>query len=386
MTISTTIQTIRVVSKAIFVFNLFVVSLMVTSISNAQIVHYQSGFESSNEPFGTGGAFSLGSLDGQGSPAWIQGRFGANPCCQTENSGNIVDTSGLPNPLTDGEQSLQLFSNATTEGEANRIDSGGGIPEWIEFLFRVEEAFIEPFNRRSTFGTIEGVGILGESPLGLQIQFQGDQNKIVAGGAVGGGEVEVGNFVDYQWHALSIQMEKEVEAPGLYTGNYTVYLDGVASAATPSYTATDKNLGGFWFAARFDENSPGNNWYVDGVIMGETHTYTGPPSTLPDVGPGDIPGDYDGNIEVALADLNLVLFNWNLDTASLPPEWMFQLPIDNVGLEELNKVLFNWGASAPTLAVPEPAFGILLIAMALLGVCTAGSRGIPKAVCHGSLR
>jgi len=242
--------------------------------SSALAQYYATGFESGEA--GQGGAFTQADLHGQGTPAWISGRYGGG-CCQTEGSGTVEDTSTLPGALVDGTQSLHQFSNGTTVGQANRIDSGGGVPEWLEFLFRVENAITQPFNRRSTFGIITGNGMLGEGPISELLQFQGVDNKIEASGT------DVGNFVEGQWHALSIQMEKD-GGTGLYTKNYTVSIDGVASPNTATYSNSEGNIGGFWFAARIDENSPGNDWYIDGITMGDTQQYTGPPATVPEPG------------------------------------------------------------------------------------------------------
>ena len=75
-----------------------------------------------------------------------------------------------------------------------------------------------------------------------------------------------------------------------------------------------------------------------------------------------LPVDFDGSGEWDLADLNLVLFNWDQPAASLPPEWINQLPVDNVGLEELNLVLFNWGQGPTSIAaVPEPNVCVLVV-------------------------
>ena len=56
-------------------------------------------------------------------------------------------------------------------------------------------------------------------------------------------------------------------------------------------------------------------------------------------------GDYDASGDVELGDLNLVLFNWNVDGGVLTTEWINQRPTAGmpVGLAELNGVLFNWG-------------------------------------------
>ena len=83
-------------------------------------------------------------------------------------------------------------------------------------------------------------------------------------------------------------------------------------------------------------------------------------------GPGNT--DFDDSGIWDLADLNLVLFNWQQDEASLPQEWVHQRP-GTVGLVSLNLVLFNWQqASSSLAAVPEPSTAASLLLLLLLGV------------------
>ena len=84
------------------------------------------------------------------------------------------------------------------------------------------------------------------------------------------------------------------------------------------------------------------------------------------------PGDFNGNGEVELGDLNLVLFNWN--SGSVPPQWVNQIPTDMVGLGELNAVLFNWGNMALAATVPEPTNLVLVIMGCLLTAQWMGAR------------
>jgi len=92
------------------------------------------------------------------------------------------------------------------------------------------------------------------------------------------------------------------------------------------------------------------------------------------MGGGDCPtcpdGDFNASNLVDLADLNLVLFNWNELGANLPtgsPDgWTHQRPgtpghSEPVGLTQLNLVLFNWNQSGPTTVVPEPTTLVLLL-------------------------
>jgi len=104
---------------------------------------------------------------------------------------------------------------------------------------------------------------------------------------------------------------------------------------------------------------------LDGTVMeGIVHYGDSPPP---------IAGDYDDSREVAVDDLNLVLFNWDAPGASLPSEWVNDRPAGNVGINELNGVLFNWGKTSSIAAVPEPASGLLL-ALVSCGMAFAGRR------------
>jgi len=76
---------------------------------------------------------------------------------------------------------------------------------------------------------------------------------------------------------------------------------------------------------------------------------------------GGMPTDFDDSGFWDLPDLNLVLFNWQQNQASLPVEWVNQRP-DTVGLSSLNMVLFNWQQASTSLAaVPEPSALVLFV-------------------------
>ncbi|MEZ6193895.1 MAG: matrixin family metalloprotease [Phycisphaerales bacterium] len=75
-----------------------------------------------------------------------------------------------------------------------------------------------------------------------------------------------------------------------------------------------------------------------------------------------ITGDLDGDGFVGIADLNIVLGNWNLNVSA--GVWLDGDPSGDgfVGIEDLNAVLGNWNAGTPPTAsaVPEPASAMLL--------------------------
>ena len=79
-----------------------------------------------------------------------------------------------------------------------------------------------------------------------------------------------------------------------------------------------------------------------------------------------------GDNRVTVFDLNLVLYDWNVDGSALFGPWFNERPPARtvVGLEHLNAVLFNWGDTASVATVPEPAAGML----AVLGLLALGIR------------
>ncbi|GAB4188288.1 MAG: hypothetical protein Kow00105_02940 [Phycisphaeraceae bacterium] len=79
---------------------------------------------------------------------------------------------------------------------------------------------------------------------------------------------------------------------------------------------------------------------------------------------GGLVGDLDGDGFVGIADLNIVLGNWNANVTAGDPLQGDPSGDGFVGIEDLNTVLGNWNAGTPPAgaAVPEPA------TLALLGL------------------
>ncbi len=86
------------------------------------------------------------------------------------------------------------------------------------------------------------------------------------------------------------------------------------------------------------------------------------------LGGAAIPGDLDGDGFVGLADLDIILNNWN---QSIPPGNPLADPTgDNfVGLADLDIVLNNWNAGTPPgpAAIPEPA-SVVFLTLGALGL------------------
>lgn len=91
------------------------------------------------------------------------------------------------------------------------------------------------------------------------------------------------------------------------------------------------------------------------VVLSHTHT-------------GFLPGDLNGDGFVGIADLNVVLGNWN---QAVTPSDDYADPSEDgfVGIEDLNTVLGNWNAGAPpTITVPEPGSAVLLLSILALRI------------------
>jgi hypothetical protein len=83
-------------------------------------------------------------------------------------------------------------------------------------------------------------------------------------------------------------------------------------------------------------------------------------------------GDLNLDGFVGIADLNLVLGNWNASTGVFSPPAGDSTGDGFVGIEDLNWVLGNWNNGTPPgggAAVPEPAGVALLGVMGLWGMC-----------------
>jgi len=187
-------------------------------------------------------------------------------------------------------------------------------------------------------------------------------------------------------------------SPGILTidGNYTQGSDGMLAIEIGGQTPGEEHdklvvngtasLAGTLDVTLINGFTPSNGNAFDildaGSVTGDFSVLNLPPNFTWDVGTGVLLvggtgfSDYDDDGTWGLGDLNLVLFNWNEDGASLPPAWMNSRPGAGtlVGLPELNQVLFNWGQPGSLAAVPEPATALGASISLLFLVCLTRRR------------
>ncbi len=176
-------------------------------------------------------------------------------------------------------------------------------------------------------------------------------------------------------HHLLLATPGFAALPGAVTPDFTLPLGPFFDV-----TATSTNL---QIVDLFAENFTFNNASLptDGVLSMNRSLITAtnsPTNFAGEVGSiGGTPpliGDLDDDGFVGIADLNLVLGNWN---QNVPPGDPLADPSDDgfVGIADLNVVLGNWNAGNPpvdTAAVPEPA---TLSLIGLAGAALLGRRG-----------
>jgi PEP-CTERM motif len=128
-----------------------------------------------------------------------------------------------------------------------------------------------------------------------------------------------------------------------FTNNFVLQADDAAAGSFEQRTAT-VSLGGA--SASYVSIEIHTPWSF--IFLGEVTINEGAPPLV---------GDLDGDGFVGIADLNIVLGNWN---QNVPPGDPLADPSGDgfVGIEDLNTVLGNWNAGTPPAsgaAVPEPA-------------------------------
>jgi PEP-CTERM motif len=127
--------------------------------------------------------------------------------------------------------------------------------------------------------------------------------------------------------------------------------------------ATGTGSGFGWVEVVVREDLPGGYVVPELQILRWAFTDDGSPIAAGDNGVSALVGDLDGDGFVGIADLNIVLGNWNQTVA--PGDPLLGDPTGDgfVGIEDLNEVLGNWNAGTPPppgAAVPEPTTLMLL--------------------------
>jgi hypothetical protein len=114
----------------------------------------------------------------------------------------------------------------------------------------------------------------------------------------------------------------------------------------------------------FNASTPGSKRFIGDIDLARVSF--GALGTDEFVQPDLIAGDLDGDGFVGIADLNIVLGNWNQNVGAGNPLLGDPSGDGFVGIEDLNTVLGNWnaGTSPGADSVPEPGAALVLTPLA----------------------
>jgi len=264
------------------------------------------------------------------------------------------------------------FDSEVTLGEPPEFDLGTGdftIAGWFKAPENVGEGV---FANRPVFQNISYSG-------GGWVFEIGRADRSYAGEiffTVGGGSASIfsqtqvfsdGRVDDDQWHWIAVTMT---------SGATAMYIDGllqVDTGALVAGTSTATSPAGIvaQFGARGFSQEPFegslDDWRIydeslAATLDGSNNLVSGPLFDVWQAGASvSLTGDLDGDGFVGIADLNIVLGNWNQNVTAGDPLQGDPSGDGFVGIEDLNEVLGNWNAGTPPVSlVPEPAAALLL--------------------------
>jgi sialidase-1 len=163
---------------------------------------------------------------------------------------------------------------------------------------------------------------------------------------------------DGEWHHVAAVRDGAAGTISLYV-DY-VFAGSVADTTTGGFgNASDLLIGSF-----NDSSGTTNKQFVGDIDF--IRVSFGALGTDEFVQPDLIVGDLDGDGFVGIADLNIVLGNWNQNVGAGNPLLGDPSGDGFVGIEDLNTVLGNWnaGTSPGADSVPEPGAALVLTPLA----------------------
>ena len=213
---------------------------------------YECGFEEHEQD----GSFLIGTLRGQGVPAWDEKYLSAY------DAGGAVSTERFHS----GSRSLFLAGYSTSRVTLTQQIA----PEWLEFAFRPTFPDNDPRRvvwARTTRGPADDV-------VGIDLRLDNGTGRITVNGA------DVGAFTNHAWHRVSFRhiRSRSTSGPGgyLYTGRIDVYLDGqlTATVSAPSGNAY-ATLQTLVFSSAEDSWAHNGAWHIDDIHAGDSPRYLG---------------------------------------------------------------------------------------------------------------
>jgi len=290
-----------------------------------------------------------------------------------------LPNGGNPNGLAEAHNNPPLGATTFSAGQSQPIGTiwDNSVSAFGENREDLALTYLEPGSGTAVNGIVEYTGnhnnlvmvvdpTTGEAVIQNQSPFDAVIKLYSVGSAAGSLAFDASETVSVGWDSFDEQnLAGSGWLRGNGSGNLIVEANQVGSALQISS------------GAAFDIGEPFNiggtedllfEFLLDGASqrMAGVVEYGSIPIPFPD-------GDYDASGQVALGDLNLVLFNWSQDGGGLPAGWVNQRPDPGmtVGLTELNGVLFNWGNTSSIATVPEPA-SMALVWIALFAACSPG--------------
>ncbi|MEZ6191397.1 MAG: hypothetical protein R3C45_08925 [Phycisphaerales bacterium] len=292
-------------------------------------------------------------------------------------NGTLMTQTGLLN-----EGTMNFSGSANIVGDVNIaaggrvISSGGGPTTFFDDVVNNGQIRTSAGSSTVFFGSLSGVGsFTGTGTVNMEGDLKpGNSPAIVSFG----GNVAMGPFatlfIELGGLTAGSQYDRlDVTGVATLDGILDVSLiNGFTPGLGDSYTLLMANggiAGGFSGLSLPDLSGLGLDW--DLSISGST-------VLLEVVNGSALVGDLNGDGFVGIADLNLVLSNWN---QTVPPANPLADPSGDgfVGIADLNAVLGNWNAGTPpsgSAAIPEPAAGsmITLLVACLTVTRRSGSR------------
>jgi hypothetical protein len=347
----------------------FVVGREVTSTGNLVSV------TSSGQLVGTSIELLSGKLLVDGGSAEFTDIFDNDPLVMAFVSGDLLANNGIDSVLEFNSGTIAAVNADVNNGSPFTVGDGVGGTA----TYRMKPSQNAAANGTHSFA--DGLSLNANAVLAgsgdIVGNVSGSAGALVNIGAsagriaVAGGWDNTGVTVNAELADLSASVDPgvgfdQLDITGAFTHGGSVVID-VTNLVLPAAATSLKVVG---WTSQIGSPASTSVSFAGGSALSFNFLATG---LFVDIPAGGLIGDLDGDGFVGIADLNIVLGNWN---QNVPPGDPLADPSGDgfVGIEDLNTVLGNWNAGTPPAdgaAVPEPT-GLVLLTV--IGVATLSRR------------